>query len=348
MVHESWKEISGQSAELRKSFDAMMREAGAVKVMLDRPGDIVFLGCGSSYWLSMSAARSFGLHTGRRAFAVKAGEVVMNPAEYALAYDRPILICPSRSGRSTEQLEAVRILKGFYGGDVPVLAIVEYEDTDLEKMAGLTVRLPWANEVSVCQTRSFSCLYLASVLVGAIASGNAELTDGLERFITALAQRQIDLGQAVAGIVESFAEFRYLVALGSGRQYGVAIEGAYIGIEMAQIRANYYSVLELRHGPIVTTGADTLVAILSNGPARALEEDMAADAHRQGAKVLAVVGNGGFHNADWVFELGGEFPAEAVALYYIFVMQAFAYWQAVRLGVDPDKPGDLVPYITLQ
>ncbi len=346
MVHESWKEISLQSNELKKTFSAVAEQADAVKELLDKPGDVIFLGCGSSYWLSMSAARSFGLHTGRRAFAVKAGEVVMNPSEYASAYDKPILICPSRSGRTTEQLQAVRILNDFYG-DVPVVAVVEYEDTDLEKLAGLTIRLPWANEVSVCQTRSFSCLYLAAVLIGAIAAGNKELADGMESYISVAERLQQEWDRSVAGIVDSFQDFKYLIALGSGRQYGVAIEGAYIGIEMAQIRANYYSVLELRHGPIVTVGADTLVAVLSNGTAKELEEDMAADARRQGAKVLAVVGSGGFNNADWVFELGGDYPAEAVALHFIFVMQAFAYWQAVRLGQNPDKPGDLVPYIRL-
>lgn len=347
MIHESWKEISLQSHELRKTFSSIMEQSDVVKAFLGKPGDVIFLGCGSSYWLSMSAARTFSLHTGRRAYAVKAGEVLMNPREFASVYDNPVLICPSRSGRSTEQLEAIRILRGFYG-DIPVLAIVEYEDTELEKLAQLKVRLPWANEASVCQTRSFSCLYLATTMFAAIVSGNGELLNGLERYLKAAPELHQASGQIVSDIVSSFSGFQYLIALGSGRQYGVAIEGAYIGIEMALLKASYYSVLELRHGPIVTVGEDTLVAILSNGTAKSLEEDMAADARRQGAKVLAVVDERGFSNADWVFELGGTYPPEAVALHFIFLMQAFAYWQAVRLGLDPDKPGDLVPYITLQ
>jgi fructoselysine-6-P-deglycase FrlB-like protein len=78
-----------------------------------------------------------------------------------------------------------------------------------------------------------------------------------------------------------------------------------------------------------------------------LEEDMARDARKQGAKVLSVIADGGFHNADWVFSMQGDYPSEAVALYYVYLMQLFAYYQAVRLGLDPDHPGDLIPYITL-
>jgi fructoselysine-6-P-deglycase FrlB-like protein len=346
MKHESYKEISKQHIELRKTFQAVTEQADALAAFLNRPGDVVFVASGSSFWLSMAAARSFALHGCRRAFAVKAGDVVLNPMEYRDTYDSPLLICPSRSGMTTEQLIAIRILKDIYG-DIPVLAIVEYESTELEKMAAMTLRLPWANEVSVCQTRSFSCLYLALVLIIAAAAGKPELTAGMEKCLTVLEQRHEEWNRAVAGIVDEFTEFGYLVTLGSGRQYGVAIEGAYIGIEMAHIRANYYSVLELRHGPIVTVGHDTLVAMLSNGSADSLEEDMAADAKRRGAKLLAVVGKGGFSGADWVFELGGDPPAEAVALLFIFVMQSFAYFQALRLGVDPDSFGDLVPYIRL-
>lgn len=346
MLYESYKEISGQHEALSQTYDCVVDNGVAVKSLLNRPGDIVFLACGSSYWLSMAGSRTLSISAGRRAFAVKAGEVVMNPAEYATMFESPILICPSRSGRSTEQLEAIRIIREAYG-NVPVLAIIEYDDTNLEKLADLTIRLPWANEISVCQTRSFSCLYLATVLISAILAGSDELLLGMRRFLAAAPDLYSREGQAIAQIVETFPSFDYLITLGSGRQYGVAIEGAYIGIEMALLKASYYSVLELRHGPIVTVNGNTLVALLSNGVSRKLEEDMAADARRQGARVLVVVDEGGFANADLVLEMGASYPAEAVALFFVFLMQSFAYHQAVRLGLDPDSPGELVPYITL-
>lgn len=343
MEYESWKEISSQSDALACTCSRILESADAIRSVLDKPGEVVFVACGSSYWLSLAGARTLQLQTGRRTTAVKAGDVVMNPREYSSVYQNPILICPSRSGRTAEQIEAIKIMRNAYG-NIPVFSIVEYDETELEIISDLTIRLPWANEKTVCQTRSYSCLYLSVVLIAALLSEHKGLLDGMKSYLKATPALYQKGGKALEKIVESFKDFDYLISLGSGRQYGVAIEGAYIGIEMAQLKANYYSVLELRHGPIVTVGKGTLVAILSNGEARSLEESMAADVRRHGGKVLAVMGNGGFANADWLFETG-DYPTEAVALHYIFLLQAFACLQAVRLSLNPDSPGDLVPYI---
>ena len=138
-----------------------------------------------------------------------------------------------------------------------------------------------------------------------------------------------------------------LVVIGSGKQYGVAVEAAYIGIEMAAFTSNYYSTLELRHGPIVRLGQNTLVAVVSNAAARAYEENMACDSRRKGAKVLALIDEGGFQNADWVFEMDSRQEPEVLALYAVAVMQGFAHCKAVQLGLDPDHPAELVPFIQI-
>ncbi|HHY82258.1 MAG TPA: SIS domain-containing protein [Clostridiales bacterium] len=346
MDYKSYHEITNQSVALKKTFNLLALKADEIKSFFKNQGDVVFIACGSSYWASLSAYRTFSFYTNRRAYAVKAGDILMNPEEYKTVSTNPILVCPSRSGATTEQLKAIEILRNSYRS-VPLLSIVEYENSPLQQVSDLTLNIPWANEESVCQTRSFSCLYLAMVLISAIASENQRLLSGMKNYVENAALLHIKGEQVIRNIVNSFGNFDYLVALGSGRQYGVAIEGAYIGIEMALLRASYYSVLELRHGPIVTTNDKTLVAIVSNGYALELEENMAKDAKKQGAKVLAVVSNGSFENADWVCSMDSDYPAEAVALYYVYLMQLLAYYKAVILGLDPDHPGNLVPYITL-
>ena len=74
---------------------------------------------------------------------------------------------------------------------------------------------------------------------------------------------------------------------------------------------------------------------------------MAAEATEQGSRVLAVVDQGDFSGAADVFSLGYPAPDEVIALYGVFVLQAFAHFQAIALGRNPDKPGNLVPFITL-
>ncbi len=346
MKYEAIKEIMGQSKELKLTIDMVISRSEEIRSFFTQPGDIVFIGCGSSYWLSLSAHRTFQLLTGRRTYAIKAGEILMNPEEHRDVYENPILVCPSRSGSTTEQLKAIKILRDYYG-KVPIISAVEYLDSPLEKISNLCLLLPWANEVSVCQTRSFCCLYLTTILIAALVSKENSFLKGLEGYIEIAQSLHSKAEQQIKDIVSNFTSFDQLIAIGSGRQYGVVIEGAYIGIEMALLNASYYSVLELRHGPIVTVDENTLVALASNGSSREYEEGIAKEVRDQGGKVLAVVGNGGFTNADWVIDMGGDYPAEAIALYFVFLMQLFAYYQAIRLDLDPDHPGDLVPYITL-
>ncbi|NLC69230.1 MAG: SIS domain-containing protein, partial [Clostridiaceae bacterium] len=313
--------------------------------------EAVFVACGSSYWMSLSACMTFEQKTGIRSFAVSAGDILMNPDYYSKCFNKLLIIAPSRSGRTTEVLKAIEILKNAYG-EIRVLSIVEYTGSPLENLSDSTITLHWANEESVCQTRSFSNLYLCMITMAALLGNDTKLFDDIEYYLNRAPGLFLTMEGKISSIVEGFKNCNYLVALGSGKQYGAAIEGAYIGIEMAVFPANYYSVLELRHGPIVRLDENSLVCIISNSNARNLEEGMAADAGKKGAKVLAIIDNGSFKNADWVFSMKndsepGVIAPEVVALYGIAIFQAFAYYKSIQLGLNPDNPPQLVPYINL-
>lgn len=347
-MYESYHEIFEQHGSLRKTFDMVLDRKEEIKAFFDSQDyeEVIFIACGSSYWLSLSSHMTFAEKTGKRAFAVKAGDVVMNPGYYRKAFRKPLIITPSRSGTTSEVLKAIEILKEAYDG-IRVLAAVVYPESPLEKLADLTLSLLWANEASVCQTRSFSNLYLCMVLVAAIAGDDPHLVSGMKSYIGTAQSLLANMKVKVDALVRAFGDCNYLVAIGSGKQYGVAVEGAYIGIEMAAFPASYFGVLELRHGPIVRLDGQSLVAVISNGEAREYEEEIAAESRRKGARVLAVIGNGDFSEADYVFDMDGVYPPEAVALYGIAVLQGFAYFKAVQLGIDPDHPSGLTPYICI-
>jgi fructoselysine-6-P-deglycase FrlB-like protein len=97
----------------------------------------------------------------------------------------------------------------------------------------------------------------------------------------------------------------------------------------------------------VTAGTGTLLAICSNSTGLAHEEKMAQEAAVYGAQILAVVANQGFEQARWRFTLNGDYPVEAVALHFVFILQSLAYHIAVHRGLDPDHPGDLVSFIQI-
>lgn len=347
-MYHSYNEIFTQYESLKQTFDTVMAKKDEITSFFSSGSEeeAVFVACGSSYWMSLSAHMTFAEKTGMRSFAVKAGDILMNPEYYSNCFRKPLIIVPSRSGKTTEVLKAVEILRQAYG-DIRVFSIVEYMDSPLENFSDSTILLPWANEKSVCQTRSFSNLYLCTMAISALLGNDTKLIKDIVCYLNLTPKLFSNIEAKILSMVENFKDCNYLVSLGSGKQYGVAVEGAYIGIEMAVFPANYYGILELRHGPIVRLDENSLVCIISNNKARNYEESIAADAKEKGAKILAIIDNGVFDNADRIFSIGNNSSPEVTALYGIAVFQAFAYYKALQLGLNPDSPSQLVPYISM-
>ena len=340
----SYHEIHKQYESLEKTLAYISSMAEAIRDFFEPGRDILFVACGSSYWMSLSAHLTVKLKTGRRTAALKAGDIVTCPQEMIGGFNDPIVICPSRSGRTSEVLMSIRLLGEQYP-NLKVLSIIEYADSPLEKLSDLTLHLEWANEVSVCQTRSFSNLYLASVLIAAIIGDDRQLFDD---FADYLQHAPILFEQHEAAIerLVSDGNPQAMVSLGCGRQYGVCIEGAYIVTEMAEFSTNYYQLLEYRHGPIVTAAPGTYVFILSAAGAEAFEMAMAHEAEQAGA-VIVVVSASPVPYGQIALCLDHHYPKEIVALHYVFCMQSVAFHYSVRRGKNPDRPGNLVPFIEL-
>jgi glutamine---fructose-6-phosphate transaminase (isomerizing) len=347
MEHKSKGEIFGQGESLRRTIDLVLSRREEIRGFFNEGGweEIVFIGCGSSHWLSLSAAATATSVLGVPCRAVKSGDIVMNRGMYQKAFRKPLVVAPSRSGSTSETLAAIDFMKDRYGSRV--LTLTEYPGSPFRAAADLSLELPWANEESVCQTRSFSSLYLGCVAVACVAGAE----EGLLRDLARYADDAMHLGERIneeaARLVRGFPAVRDLTSLGNGPQYGVCIEGAYIGIEMAGFPGSYFGTLEYRHGPIVMADARSLVFITIGREDRTYDEGIAREARKRGARVAVILDEGGFECADYRFELGRAASAEAVALFAALVMQGFAYHKAVHLGVDPDNPPGLIPWIKM-
>lgn len=346
-MYESYKEVFNQGETLRTTFDYVMSKRNEIKSFIkeNKFEEVVFIACGSSYWMSLSACMTLQEKLGVKCSAVKSGDIVMNKEYYKKAYKNPLVIAPSRSGTTSETLIAIELFKEQYGSKV--LSIVEYENSKILSLSEFVLEIPWVNEISVCQTRSFSNLYLTCILIAAIVDEDEALINELNGYITESKQHESRAENLLSSIIKEFPECKSLVTLGNGKQYGACIEGAYICIEMAQFPSNYYGTLEFRHGPIVMADSSYLVCIFSGGNARKLEENMALDTQKKGARVAAICSEDNFRHSDFCFNMGKKTAAEVIALYGIMVMQGFAHLKAVDLGIDPDSPKGLVPWIKI-
>ena len=119
-----------------------------------KPQALLFVGCGSPHYLAQTAAAIFQDLTGIPAVARPASELLLFPSQTVAYPEHTLLITISRSGETTETIEAVRRFRQV--GGLAVWGITCYPDSTLPKSCDLTLLAEAAQETSLAQTRSFS------------------------------------------------------------------------------------------------------------------------------------------------------------------------------------------------
>jgi len=214
-------------AELVSQPDAWERAVGltAERGLLPASGErIAVVGCGTSWFMAQSyaAARESSGHGVTDAFAA-------SEAFTDRGYDAIVAI--TRSGTTTEVLE---LLAGVRGR-IRTIGIVGDPNTPLPDLVDDVVRLTFADEESVVQTR-FATTALAFLRASLGEDLSRAIADGREAVSVDLAEELVTASQ--------------YTFLGTGWTVGLAHEAALKMREAAQSWTESYPAKEYRHGPI--------------------------------------------------------------------------------------------------
>ncbi len=323
---------SGALNEVRSKAD----ELSAID--FEKLRQVLFTGCGSTYYLSLAAASHFQSQTGVVCKAVPAGELLMNP-EGNYSRNNSLLFAISRSGSTTETVRAAKQFKHDQAGRV--LSICNYDDRPLSEVADLTFCIKEGQEQSIAQTRAFSSMFLAAVAVAMLASGRDDLLDemnALPEMGKALIEKYEDYAR---GIGENLGFDRFYF-LGSGCRYGLACEANLKMKEMTRTHTEPFYFLEFRHGPISMVNENTVILGLLSESQRDFEEKVLDDARDLGATVVSLAEQ----DADISFESG--LPENVRNVLYLPLLQIMAFYRSLKKGLDPDKPKNLTPVVILE
>jgi glucosamine--fructose-6-phosphate aminotransferase (isomerizing) len=116
---------------------------------------VIFTGCGSTYYLSIAAATLLAEQTGINAKALPASELWLYPRSSYLRKGRTLLVAVSRSGYTTETVRACEFFLKEKRGDL--LTISCYGDKPLASMGKVNLVLPSAQEQSVVPGNCSTC-----------------------------------------------------------------------------------------------------------------------------------------------------------------------------------------------
>ncbi len=334
-------EIITQPDAWADALAAFASREGAIRVAWAdlAPRQVLFIGCGSTHYLSMTAASLWRGLVGP-AEARPASELLFFFDEAVPDPANTLLIAVSRSGTTTETLAAVDRFRSR--GGRAIWTVTCYPDSPLAAAADLVLPVVAGQEKSVAQTRSFAgmltlCQALAACLGGADWRALDRLP-GLGR------QLIIDSEPVVVPIASRLADKR-LYFLGSGSQYGIASEAMLKMTEMSLTPSQAFHFLEFRHGPMSMIEAGTQVIGLLSLQAEEHEQRVLAEMRAMGATTLALGQSKG--DADRYIALPDGLPHWALPVLYLPPLQLMAYHRSRAKGLDPDSPRNLTSVVFL-
>jgi glucosamine--fructose-6-phosphate aminotransferase (isomerizing) len=329
----TYQEIKSQPGAWAEALDVTSRVS---LPEIDPYSQIIFTGCGSTYYLSLAAASLYQELTGRAARAVPGGELLLN-SQTVLIDQKTLLVAISRSGTTTETVKAVEKFKQEQRGDVVVIS--NYDEV-LSQFADVNIVIPKGQEESVAQTRSFASMYVAVTGFAARMAGRDDLLEAMAS-LPEIGARLIRDFEPVAREIGENLNFDRFYFLGSGILYGLACEVNLKLKEMTLTHSEPFHFLEFRHGPMSMVNEKAVIVGLVSESNFSHEKAVLNEVQTLGGKTVAL----GESRVDIAF--GSDIPESVRSVLYLPVLQLMAFYRSLAKGLNPDRPNNLEAVVKL-
>jgi glutamine---fructose-6-phosphate transaminase (isomerizing) len=246
------------------------------------------------------------------------------------------------------------------------IAISNVMDSTIAREADGVLYTHAGPEISIASTKAFTAqmavLFLFAVYLGGV---RGKLTkEQVRRIIREL----LELPAKTETVLESASELKNLadqyhqvadfLFLGRAVHYPIAMDGALKLKEVSYIHAEGYPTGETKHGPNALIDENLPVVIVATcdrndqGSVLRYEKNVAniKGFKQQSARVIAIATEGDEQMrklADHIIFIP-QTPELLSPILEIIPLQLFAYYMAVRKGLDVDRPRNLVKSVTLE
>ncbi len=307
-----------------------------------QPQQVVFTGCGSTHYLSQTAAELFQSLTSVPSRAYPASEIALYPQSALTDPAHTLLIAVSRSGATTETIQAIKRFE--QAGGAAVWSITCYPNSPIAQSSALILLAEAGQEESVAQTRSFaSMLVLAQALAALLGAEDVlqlKQLPNLGRQLIAETESQMKTLGSDAGLERFFF-------LGSGLQYGIANEAMLKMKEMSLSHSEAFHFMEFRHGPMSMVNQKALVVGLLSQQTHRYEQKVLSEMKTLGGRILSLTTEEPADGSAYHITLPKNLPAWAMPALYLPPLQLLAYYRAVSKGLNPDNPRNLTAVVYL-
>ena len=340
--------ILNQDVVLEAGLSLMKDKKDIVAEITKDIDTVVFTGCGSNYYMAISAAAHYQHITGETAISAPASEILLFPDTIFKRGGRYLLVVLSRSGETTEVVKAAGYVMDKFG--IKCAAIGCYKESRLSKKVSYRFIIEEAIEKSVVTTKSFSGMLLIAQLFAALKAEDRKYQVELSKLPKICAGNIKKYNDYIKNIANN-SELKAFVFLGSGPLYGIACEGMLKMKEMALVPSDAFHTLEYRHGPKSIVKKNILITQFISDTARKEEISLLKEVKELGGTTFVIcdkADNSISEYADYLVETKTGLDEYARSVAFIPFVQLLGYYKAVSQGIDTDKPRHLTHYVELE
>jgi len=354
-IHEQPAAIERTLAHYLDAGDFRKSSFGAAAECFLRHKDIIIAASGSSRHAGLAAEIMLEDAAGLAVDVEYASEYICRTTN---TKRDPAVLVISQSGETGDTLAALR---EAIRREHPTLAVTNVANSSMMQEASIALPTLAGVERAIPATKSFTTQLVVLRLLSLFAAQTRDtisseaLTNQLAQLaeLPALIARQLDRWQQrMSDLADIYWDAKTLLFLGRGIHYAIAREGALKLKESSYIHAEGYPTGELKHGPNALVSDEVPLVVLATVDRSDAESvlryektlSLLEDMRTQGARIIAI-GNSGDHTlsaiASHVVEVE-EANEYLLPVCEVIPLQLFAYFMALRNGVDVDRPRNLV------
>ncbi len=362
-LHFMLKEIHEQPEAIERAYGGggrLLPDFGTAKLgglnmttqELLSVGQIRIIGMGTAYYASMVGAYLLEYLARYPALAENGSE---------LRYRNPVVgkdylyLAVSQSGETADTISAIREVKNRGG---KVLGICNVVGSTIARESNGGVYIHAGPEIAVASTKAFTSqitiLLLMALLLGrmkhlSLSQGKEIINELIE--IPEKMRKILDGISVIEKLAEKYKNADNFLFLGRGINYPVALEGALKLKEISYVHAEGFAAGDIKHGPLalVCPGTPALFLAAKGETQERIIGNMQEIKARQGR--IIVITNYEDPRLEGLADdmvLIPETREELSPLLFALPLQLFAYYMALSLGRDIDKPRNLAKSVTVE
>lgn len=357
--HFMIKEIFEQPESIRRCFSNRIRENTCVlggfnlnSKELSKITSVTIIACGTSYHAGMTASSNITRFAGIPCNVSMASEFI---SASPILDKNGIYLAISQSG---ETFDTIDCIKEIQNKGCRVLGVINKVGSTMARLCGAGVYIHAGTEVAVASTKAFTS-QLAALNMFAIMLGRSKLVDDyygnilVEELKKIPSKMEMLLAQSnnIIGISEIINDSPYVLFIGRGLSYPVALEGALKLKEIAYVPCEAYPGGEMKHGPIAMISKNTpVIAINPTDRHNVKMHSNIKEVQSRGARVILITDNKNYAD-ECISKKNRILIPKTVEYFYPFMttipLQLIAYNVALIRGLDIDKPRNLAKSVTV-